>query len=131
MQNILPAHVGIIMDGNGRWATARGQPRIEGHKKGAEVFADIIRHAKARRIKYLTLYAFSTENWSRPPEEVRGIMSLLRAYLKNANNYRKENARTRIIGERESLDEDLRDMIKNVEKWSEDNTGINVNIAIN
>ena len=119
------------MDGNGRWATAQGLPRVEGHKKGAEVLAEVVRHAKVRKIKHLTLYAFSTENWNRPIEEVRGIMNLLRAYLKNANNYRKENARTRILGERESLDADLREMIVNVEKWSAGNDGINVNIALN
>ena len=119
------------MDGNGRWATARGLPRIEGHKKGAEVLADTVRYAKARGIKHLTVYALSTENQSRPSEEVRGIMNLLRAYLKNVNDYRKENARTRVLGERESLDEDLQQMIANVEKWSAGNDGINVNIALN
>ena len=119
------------MDGNGRWATAQGLPRVEGHKKGAEVFADIVRYAGRRGIKHLTAYAFSTENWNRPPEEVRGIMNLLRNYLKNANNYRKENARTRVIGERESLDADMLEMIEHVEEWSAGNDGINVNIALN
>ena len=119
------------MDGNGRWATARGLPRVEGHKKGAEVFADIVRHARARGIKYLTAYAFSTENWNRPPEEVRGIMNLLRTYLKDAENYRKENVRTRILGERASLDKDLQEMIEYVERGSANNDGINVNIALN
>jgi len=119
------------MDGNGRWATQRGLPRIEGHKKGAEVLADTVRYAKARGIEYLTVYALSTENRSRPPEEVRGIMNLLRAYLKDVNNYRKENVRTRVLGERHSLDADLRIAIENVEKWSAGNDGINVNIALN
>jgi len=130
-ENKLPAHVGVIMDGNGRWAKQRGLPRSQGHKKGAEVFGNVVRHAKARGIKYLTVYAFSTENWNRPPEEVRGIMDLLRGYLKNANNYRKENVRTRILGERCALDEDLREMIVKVEEKSAGNDGINVNIALN
>ena len=129
--NRLPAHVGVIMDGNGRWAKARGLSRNQGHKKGAQVFGDIVRHAKARAVKYLTVYAFSTENWSRPPEEVRNIMDLLRAYLKDAHNYRKENVRTRILGDRAALDDDLRDMIDKVEQSSMGNDGINVNIALN
>jgi len=119
------------MDGNGRWATARGLARVKGHQKGAEVFGNIVRHAKARGIKYLTVYAFSTENWNRPLEEVLGIMNLLRAYLKNADNYRKENVRTRILGERSSLDGDLREMIEYVERGSANNDGIDVNIALN
>jgi len=119
------------MDGNGRWATAKGLPRIEGHKKGADVLADTVRHAKARGIQYLTVYALSTENLNRPLDEVRGIMDLLRAYLKNVNNYRKENVRTRVLGERNTLDTDMQLAIDNVEKWSTDNSGINVNIALN
>jgi len=130
-ENKLPAHVGVIMDGNGRWAKQRGLPRSQGHRKGAEVFGDVVRYAMKRGIKYLTVYAFSTENWNRPPEEVRGIMDLLRGYLKNADNYRKENVRTRILGERFALDEDLREMIVKVEEKSAGNDGINVNIALN
>ena len=119
------------MDGNGRWATARGLARVKGHKKGAEVFGETVRHARDREIKYLTVYAFSTENWNRPLEEVRGIMDILRAYLNNADNYRKENVRTRVIGERSNLDVDLRGLIEYVEKNSSGNDGINLNIAIN
>ena len=130
MSDNVPTHVGIIMDGNGRWAKQRGLPRSKGHIKGAETFGKIVRHAKARGVKHLTVYAFSTENWSRPPQEVRGIMDLLRGYLKDANNYRKENVRTRIIGEREPLESDIREMIARVEKGSAGNTGINVNIAL-
>ena len=126
----LPAHVGIIMDGNGRWAKARGLPRVQGHKKGADAFGKIVRHARDLGIPYLTLYTFSTENWNRPPEEVRGIMNLLRGYLKNADNYRKENVRTRILGELSALDDDLRELIEKVEKNSAANDGINLNIAL-
>ena len=127
----LPTHVGVIMDGNGRWAESRGLPRNKGHKKGVEVLAETVRHAKKLGIRYLTVYAFSTENWNRPPQEVRGIMDLLRGYLKNADNYRKENVCTRILGEISALDEDLRELIQKVEKNSAANDGINVNIAIN
>ena len=80
---ILPEHIGIIMDGNGRWAKKRGLPRNMGHKKGAEVFEDISCYCRDLGIKYLTVYAFSTENWKRPKEEVEGVMNLMRSYLKN------------------------------------------------
>ncbi|MCL2579165.1 MAG: polyprenyl diphosphate synthase [Oscillospiraceae bacterium] len=127
----LPRHVGIIMDGNGRWAAHRGLPRSYGHKMGADAFGRCVRHAKLRGIGYLTVYAFSTENWNRPSEEVRGIMDLLRSYLKNADNYKKENVRTRVIGDLSQLDEDLRQMIVRVEENSVANDGINLNIALN
>jgi undecaprenyl diphosphate synthase len=128
---LIPRHVGVIMDGNGRWAKKRGLPRKEGHIRGAEVFGDIVRHAQKLGIEWLTVYAFSTENWNRPPDEVRSIMNLLRDYLKNADSYRKENIRTLIIGDKEGLDEDLRERIKKVEEGSAENTGIHVNIALN
>ena len=127
----LPNHVGIIMDGNGRWATARGLSRNRGHQRGAEVFGEIVRHAKKLGIPYLTVYAFSTENWNRPPEEVAGIMNLLRSYLRDANRYRKENVKTLIIGDRTPLDADLIEMIAKVEEGSRNNTGIHVNIGLN
>ena len=127
----LPGHVGIIMDGNGRWATARGLSRNRGHKRGAEVFGEIVRHAKKLGIPYLTVYAFSTENWNRPPQEVAGIMNLLRGYLRDADRYRKENVQTRIIGDKAQLDADLVEMIAKVEEGSRHNTGIHVNIALN
>ena len=127
----LPNHVGIIMDGNGRWATARGLSRNRGHQRGAEVFGEIVRHAKELGIPYLTVYAFSTENWNRPPEEVAGIMNLLRSYLRDANRYRKENVKTLIIGDRTPLDADLIEMIAKVEEGSRNNTGIHVNIGLN
>ena len=127
----MPRHVGIIMDGNGRWAAARGLARIAGHKKGSEVFGNIVRHAKAKGIPFLTVYAFSTENWSRPPDEVKGIMSLLESYLRDSHKYRKENIKTIILGDKTPLSPKLRDMIAEVEQGSSQNTGITVNIALN
>jgi len=129
--NTLPTHVGIIMDGNGRWATERGFSRLKGHLEGAQAFGRAVRHAKKRGIKYLTVYAFSTENWGRPREEVRGLMNLLRGYLKDVKKYHKENVRIKVLGDISALDEDLQDMIFKVEKSSGENTGINVNIALN
>ena len=89
----LPQHVAIIMDGNGRWAKQRGLPRSEGHKQGAKVFKRICEYAADIGIRYVTFYAFSTENWRRPPEEVSGIMNLFRDYLREAEEREQENAR--------------------------------------
>lgn len=126
----LPKHVGIIMDGNGRWATARGLSRNRGHQKGAEVFGQIVRHAQKRGIPYLTVYAFSTENWNRPPEEVGGIMNLLRSYLRDADKYRKENVAVSVIGDKSRLDADLVEMIAKLEEGSRHNTGLHLNIGL-
>ena len=98
---ILPEHIGIIMDGNGRWAKKRGLPRNAGHKKGAEVFENISRCCRDLGIKYLTVYAFSTENWKRPKEEVEGIMNLMRSYLKGMAKAKNEHIAVRFIGDRE------------------------------
>ena len=107
----LPQHVAIIMDGNGRWAKQRGLPRSEGHKQGAKVFKRICEYAADIGIRYVTFYAFSTENWRRPPEEVSGIMNLFRDYLREAEEREQENARKglriRYIGEREGLADDI------------------------
>ena len=127
----LPQHVGIIMDGNGRWAKKRGLSRNIGHRQGANTFGDIVRHANKRGIGYLTVYAFSTENWSRPPEEVRAIMDLMRSYLKDIRKYEKENVRILILGERAQLDEDIRQLIDNAQRASASCTGLTLNIAIN
>ena len=104
---IWPEHIGIIMDGNGRWAKKRGLPRNAGHKKGAEVFENISRCCRDLGIKYLTVYAFSTENWKRPKEEVDGIMNLMRSYLKGMAKAKNEHIAVRFIGDREPFDEDL------------------------
>lgn len=129
--NTLPAHVGIIMDGNGRWAKKRGLPRNLGHQQGAEVFGKISRHAAAKGIRYLTVYAFSTENWSRPPAEISGIMNLLRSYLKNSEQYSRENMRMRVLGDSAALDADIRAQIAELEQRSAHNTGMALNIALN
>ena len=113
-------HIAIIMDGNGRWATRRGLPRSLGHKQGAEVVQTITKAAAEKGIKYLTLYAFSTENWQRSEEEVSYLMDLLREYLKSDLREIKENeVRIRFIGEREMLDADIQKMMLNLEQETE------------
>lgn len=127
----VPTHVGIIMDGNGRWAKRRGIPRIMGHKRGAKVFGEIVKHVSKTPIRFLTAYAFSTENWKRPPEEVAAIMDLLRTYLGDVENYRDENIRITVIGDVSALDADIRERITYIQNNSRDNTGLTVNIALN
>ncbi len=127
----LPRHIGIIMDGNGRWAAKRGLPRTAGHKQGAKVVGDITRCCRDMGIQYLTLFAFSTENWSRPKSEVDGIMDLLREYLRETEKYQDENVRTCFIGERTLLAQDLQDRMKKVEEDSAGHTGLCLNIALN
>ena len=127
----LPTHIAIIMDGNGRWAKKRGLPRSAGHVAGAKTFKNIARYCNKIGIKYLTVYAFSTENWKRPQKEVDGIMNLLRDYLKDAENFKGENIRLRFIGNLEPLADDIKELIKKDEADSADATGLTVNIAIN
>ena len=126
-----PHHVGIIMDGNGRWAKKRGLPRLSGHKQGASVFGKIARHAVDTSVKYLTAYAFSTENWKRPASEVAGIMDLLRGFLKDTEKYKDDNIRVRVIGDVSALDLDLRRMITDLEEKSLERDGLVLSIAIN
>ena len=128
---LLPAHIGLIMDGNGRWAKKRGLPRQAGHKAGASTFKRIVRYANRLGIPYMTVYAFSTENWSRPPEEVRGIIALLREFLSDAANYRDENVRTRFIGDLSQFDQDIQSKVRECEEVSAGHTGLTLNIAIN
>lgn len=127
----LPAHIGIIMDGNGRWAKKRLLPRTAGHAKGAEVFQTITRHCQKRGIKALTVYAFSTENWSRPEGEVRSIMNLLRRYLDDAFGFKDENIRIKFIGERDRLERDIVDKMAEIEDFSKGNDELLLNIAVN
>ena len=104
MNATTPRHVAIIMDGNGRWAKARGLPRVEGHKAGAETVRRVIRAAKNAGVEYLTLYAFSVENWSRPPAEVQALMRLLRFFLKkNEREFHENRVRLRVMGRRSDL----------------------------
>lgn len=127
----LPQHIAIIMDGNGRWAKKRNLPRNAGHAAGAKTFKEIARYCNKIGIKYLTVYAFSTENWKRPQAEVDGIMNLLRDYLKDAANFKDDNMKLKFIGDREPLAEDIKQLIEDDEKGSADATGLQVNIALN
>ena len=129
---ILPKHIGIIMDGNGRWAKQRGLPRQAGHSVGARAFRTITRYCNQIGVPYLTVYAFSTENWKRPKEEVDGIMNLFRDYLKEAlADFQDENIRTRFIGDTSVLADDIRELIRQAEESTRDATGMTLNIAIN
>lgn len=131
----LPAHIGIIMDGNGRWALQRGLQRTEGHKAGAKNFRTIAEYAVDIGIKYLTFYAFSTENWQRSPEEVAAIMSLFREYLNEARDRKSENEQKgimiRFFGDTSALPGDIADMIETAEQESYDKNNAAVNIAVN
>ena len=128
----IPAHVAIIMDGNERWAKRRGLPRTMGHAQGARVVEQILEDADHMGIRYLTVYAFSTENWTRPAAEVKALMNLLRSYMKTSLiKCAKNNVRVRVIGDKTALDEDLRESIDYLEQQTKDNTGIGFQIAIN
>lgn len=127
-----PAHVAIIMDGNGRWAKKRFLPRTAGHAQGSRTAEQICEDAYHLGIKYLTIYAFSTENWSRPKNEVETLMNLLRKYMKDSiERSTKNNMRVRVIGDISKLDEDLQQSIKKLEEVTKDNTGLNFQVAIN
>lgn len=128
----IPSHVGIIMDGNGRWATARGKKRSYGHRIGSSNVDRIVSHAFACGVKSLTLYAFSSENWARPKDEVDELMRLLKDYLKKfIKKVVKEGVRLRVIGGRDELSNDLVKVIEDGEEKSKANTSHNLNIAIN
>ena len=128
----IPQHVAIILDGNGRWAKAKGLPRNYGHLEGAKTVEKICEAAWDMGVKYLTVYAFSTENWKRPKEEVDALMKLLRNYMKNClKTASKNNMVVRVIGDKTGLDEDIREKIEELEKVSSTNTGLHFQIAIN
>ncbi|MBR5596145.1 MAG: isoprenyl transferase [Lachnospiraceae bacterium] len=128
----IPNHVAIILDGNGRWAKAKGMPRNYGHIQGAKTVEEICEVAYNMGINYLTVYAFSTENWNRPKEEVDALMKLLRNYMKNCKKRAsKNNMSVRVIGEKSRLDEDIRASIEDLEEATKDNTGLHFTIAIN
>lgn len=128
---IVPAHVGVIMDGNGRWAKKRGLPRKFGHREGAKTFRTITRHAKAIGISYITFYAFSTENWKRPKDEVDAIMDLFEKYLDEVKDFMDENIRVRFIGDRSRLNPRLQEKMKGVEEDSKDFDAMTLILAIN
>lgn len=128
----IPVNLGIIMDGNGRWAKKRGLPRTAGHVTGAQVFRNITKYCEKCGVRYLTVYAFSTENWRRPPDEVESIMNLLRQYLKESlADFQQENIVVRFIGNRDELAQDIRDLIVEAEESTAHKTGMTLNIALN
>ncbi|MBE5842354.1 MAG: isoprenyl transferase [Butyrivibrio sp.] len=128
----VPEHVAIILDGNGRWAKEKGMPRNYGHMQGAKAVEDILVDARDIGIKYLTVYAFSTENWTRPEAEVSALMTILRNYLKTSiKKSMKNNVRCRVIGERSALSEDIQKAIGELEEATAGNTGLTFTIAIN
>ena len=130
--NSLPQHIAIIMDGNGRWARKRGLPRNIGHKEGSRNLRKIVAFCSKIGIKHLTVYAFSTENWSRPKSEVDGLMSLLLEYLRNAEKeLGGENIRIKVIGDMNGLPEEIRREAARVTKITQKNTGLTLNIALN
>ncbi len=128
----IPVNLGIIMDGNGRWAKQRGLPRQAGHVTGAQVFRKVTKYCEKCGVRYLTVYAFSTENWRRPAEEVDAIMNLLRQYLKESlSDFQQENIVVRFIGSRDELAEDIRALIEEAEQSTAHKTGMTLNIALN
>ena len=128
----VPQHVAIILDGNGRWAKSKGMPRNYGHAQGSKNVERICEEAWRMGIKYLTVYAFSTENWNRPKSEVDALMKLLRNYMKTClKTAEKNDMKIRVIGDITALDEDIKGRIKELEEASKNNGGLNFTIAIN
>ena len=128
----VPRHVAIIMDGNGRWAAARGLPRVEGHRRGVEALRRIIRAASDIGIKFITIFSFSAENWSRPAHEVGELMGLLRRFIRNdLAELHKSNVRVRVIGERDGLDPDIGRLLLEAEELTKDNDGLCLVVAFN
>lgn len=129
---VMPQHVAIILDGNGRWAKSKGMPRNYGHVQGAKTVEVICEEAYRMGIQYLTVYAFSTENWNRPKEEVDALMKLLRNYMKTCLATAKKNRMcVRVIGDKTGLDEDIRNRIAQLEEATKDNDGLHFQIALN
>ena len=132
MERKIPNHVAIILDGNGRWAKAKGMPRNYGHVQGAKTVEVICEEAYKMGIQYLTVYAFSTENWNRPKDEVDALMKLLRNYMKNCLKTAEKNRMcVRVLGDKSGLDEDIRARIEELEEATKNNDGLHFQIAIN
>lgn len=128
----VPCHVAIIMDGNGRWARARGLPRTMGHKKGVEAVREVVRTAGDIGVEYLTLFAFSSENWRRPEAEVSDLMGLLKAFIRrDLADLHRENVRIRVIGDRENLRSDILPLLLEAEETTRNNTALTLVIAFN
>jgi undecaprenyl diphosphate synthase len=128
----VPRHVAIIMDGNGRWAAAHGMPRVEGHRRGVEALRRTVRAAGDLGISVLTIFSFSSENWSRPPSEIRDLMGLLRRFIRNdLADLHKSNVRVRIIGERADLDREICLLLQEAEDLTRGNDGLTLVVAFN
>ena len=132
LQDRKPQHIAIIMDGNGRWAKARNLPRTMGHRQGAEAVKRTVKAAADLGVPFVTLFGFSSENWSRPPDEVGELMRLLRIYLRSETaDLHRNNIRLRVIGNRAQLEPDIVELIENAESLTAGNTAITVTIALN
>ena len=128
----VPNHIAIILDGNGRWAKAKGMPRSYGHVKGCANLETVCDYMKELGVKYVTVYAFSTENWKRSREEVDGLMKLFRSYTKTCiKTARENNMKVRVLGDPTALADDLQESLKELVESSKNNTGLNFNLAIN
>jgi undecaprenyl diphosphate synthase len=128
----VPRHVAIIMDGNGRWASARGLPRVEGHRRGVEALRRTVRVAGEIGIEVLTIFSFSSENWSRPPSEVRDLMGLLRRFIRNdLAELHGNGVRVRVIGERDGLDPEISGLLQEAEDLTRDNKKLTLVVAFN
>jgi undecaprenyl diphosphate synthase len=131
-QSDTPLHVAIIMDGNGRWAAARGLPRAEGHRRGVEALRRVVRAANELGILYLTIFSFSSENWSRPATEIGDLFGLLRRFIRNdLATLHRDGVRVRVIGERDGLEQDICALLKEAEDLTRDNTRLNLVVAFN
>ena len=128
----IPTHLAIIMDGNGRWALEKGLPRLAGHRAGTENLREVIEACAEFGIQYLTIYAFSTENWNRPAEEIQGLMKIFRMMLdRELNNLHKDGVQLRHIGRLDKIDQELRDKVKEAIQLTKDNKTLILNIAFN
>lgn len=128
----VPRHVAIIMDGNGRWAAARGLPRAEGHRRGVEALRKTVRAAGEIGISYLTIFSFSSENWSRPASEIRDLMGLLRRFIRNdLAELHQNGVKVRVIGERNDLDPDIRRLLEEAEELTRNNDQLTLVVAFN
>lgn len=131
INRVIPEHIAIIMDGNGRWAKNRSLPRTAGHAAGSKKFKEIARYCNKIGVKHLTVYAFSTENWRRPKEEVDAIMNIFRDYLRDSANFKSENIKLEFIGDRSGMPQDIVELMAQAEYDSKDATGLKCYMAIN
>ncbi len=129
--DMMPRHIAVIMDGNGRWAKKRGMPRTYGHVQGARTFHKLLRYAREIGVEYMSFYAFSTENWKRPDDEVHALMDLMRKYLKDAYNYFDDRVRIVLLGDREDFEADLRQQFTDIEKDTGEFEKMTAGIAAN